>query len=131
MSGDDYDDPTREAQWLVEQRANVERYLKSECLLYCGVASESEWFLAPYVSVWIIESLRVPGAIGWWVISGDLPTDYLSGNDATDARSALAAFANCWREASAYMLRGEDCPKVRIGRAWNRRELGDLLRRGG
>jgi Domain of unknown function (DUF4826) len=129
MSKDDYDDPKREAQWLAEQRANVERYLQGECLLYREVASKPAWFLAPYVSVWIVESMRVPGAIGWWAISGDLPTDYLNGNDAKDARGALAAFATRWREASDYMLRGEDCPSVRIGNASNRRELGDLLLR--
>jgi hypothetical protein len=72
--------------------------------------------------------MRKPVVVGWWVVSGDLPTDYLSGHDATDARTALAAFATRWREVSAYMLRGEEHPTVRIGSADNRYELGDLLR---
>jgi hypothetical protein len=73
--------------------------------------------------------MRTPGAIGWWAISGDLPTDYLSGHDATDARGALAAFAERWHAVSAYMLRGEEYPTVRIGGSSDRRELGDLLSR--
>jgi hypothetical protein len=63
------------------------------------------------------------------VISGDLPTDYLSGKDATDPRGALAAFAARWEEVSTYMLRGEEHPKIRIGKPKNRKELGDLLLR--
>jgi hypothetical protein len=129
MSIDDYDDPKLEAQWLSEQRANVERYLQGQGVQHRGVSPESEWFIAPYVSIWTVESMKTPGAIGWWAISGDLPTDYLSGHDATDARTALAAFADRWREVSAYMLRGEEHPTVRIGGPSDRRKLGDLLSR--
>ncbi len=129
MSSNDYDDPKLEAQWLSKQRANVQRYLQAEGVEHRGVAPNSDWFVAPYVSVWTVESINTPNAIGWWAISGDLPTDYLSGHDATDARTALAAFAGRWREVSAYMLRGEEHPTVRIGGARDRREFGDLLSR--
>ena len=129
MSSDESDDPRLEAKWLSEQRANVQRYLQSEGVQHRGVASESDWFIAPYVAVWTIESMKTPGVIGWWAISGDLPTDYLSGHDATDARSALAAFARRWREVSAYMLRGEEHPTVRFGGSSDRSELGGWLGR--
>jgi len=129
MSSDEYDDPELEAEWLTEQRATVERYLQGEGVQHRGVAHESDWFIAPYVSVWRVESMNTPGAIGWWAISGDVPTDYLSGHEATSARTALAAFAERWSEVSAYLLRGEDHPTVRIGRPTDRRELGDLLSR--
>ncbi len=129
MSSDDYDGPKFEAQWLAEQRANVQRYLQDEGVQHRGVASEPEWFVAPYVSVWTVESMKVPGKVGWWAISGDLPTDHLSGHEATDARAALAAFAKRWNEVSVYMRRGEEHPTVKIGRPDNRHELGDLLNR--
>jgi hypothetical protein len=129
MSSADYDDPQVQARWLTEQRENVERYLQREEVRHRGVSLLPDWFLAPYVSVWRIESTKKPGSVGWWAVSGDLPTDYSSGHVATDARSALAAFALQWREASACMLRGEQHPDVTIGTNENRRELGDLLRR--
>lgn len=129
MSSDEYDDPRVEAQWLSEQRESVQRYLQSEGVRHRGVAPESDSFIAPYVSVWTIESMKTPGVIGWWAISGDVPTDYLSGLDATDARSALAAFARRWREVSAYMLRGEEHPTVRMGGSSDRLELGGWLGR--
>ena len=129
MSSDDYDDPKLEAQWLAAQRGIVQRYLQGQGVLHRGVSPEPDWFIAPYVSIWTVNSMKTPGKIGWWAISGDLPTDYLSGHDATNARSALAAFAARWREVSAYMLRGEVHPTVRIGGSSTRRELGDLLSR--
>jgi hypothetical protein len=127
MSNDNYDDPELQAQWLAERRANVERYLRTEGVRHRGVAAKPEWFVAPYVSVWTVESMKTPGGVGWWAISGDVPTDYLSGHDASDVRSALAEFAGRWREVSGYMLRGEEHPTVTIGRPENQRELGDLL----
>jgi hypothetical protein len=128
-SSPDYDDPEVEAQWLANERSTVERYLQDQGIRHNGVASEPIWSLAPYVAIWEVEELYAPGTVGWWAISGDLPTDYLSGDDAIDGRTALAAFAKRWFEVSGYMLRGENHPTVKIGPPEMRRELGDLLKR--
>jgi hypothetical protein len=125
----DYDDPKIEAEWLAERRQRILGYLRDEGIQHGGVAADPDWFLAPYVSIWMVESMTRPGAIGWWAISGDLPTDYLSGGDAPDARIAMAAFARRWREVSSYMLRGERHPTVSIGPPGREREFGDLLNR--
>jgi hypothetical protein len=129
MSSDGHGDRRQEAQWFAKQRSIVECYLEGEGVKHRGVASEPDWSVAPYVAIWSVESMKAPGAVGWWAISGDLPTDYLSGHDATDARTALARFAERWREVSAYMLRGEEHPTVRFRGVSDQRELGDLLRR--
>jgi hypothetical protein len=126
---DDYDDPQLEARWLVEQRGNVQRYLEEQGVLHGSAAFEAEWSVARYVSVWTVRSIAAPDTIGWWAISGDLPTDYLTGQDAADARSALAAFASRWRNVAGYMLRGERHPTIRIGNPHDAHELGDLLQR--
>ena len=55
--------------------------------------------------------------------------DYLPGQDATDARSALAAFSSRWRHLAGYMLRGEVHPTIKIGSPHDAPELGDLLQR--
>jgi hypothetical protein len=129
LESDAYDDPEMEARWLAEQRSNVQRYLGVEGVHHGGVSPEAAWFVAPFVSVWTVESVAKPGAIGWWAISGDLPTDYLSGHDATDARSALAAFSSRWRNVAGYMLRGEDHPTIKVGSRQDGPLLGDLLQR--
>jgi hypothetical protein len=125
----DYDDPEVEAAWLAEQRALVEKYLDREEIRYKGVANEPDWFVVPYVSIWVVESSSAPGKVGWWVISGDVPPDYLPGDSAVDAREAVREFGSRWLEVSAYMLRGERHPEINIGPPEMRRELGDLLKR--
>jgi hypothetical protein len=129
LSSDNYGDPAVEGRWLAQQRGNVQRYLETQGVRHRGVDFDCAWFVAPYVSVWTVRSAAAPGSVGWWAISGDLPTDYLSGGDATDARSALAAFARRWREVSERMLRGEDHPTISVGNPENRTEMGELLRR--
>jgi len=124
-----HDNPKAEANWLRKQRDQSVAYIEKQGIKHRGVSEEPEWFVAPYVSLWTVESAQKPGVIGWWVISGDLPTDYLSGKDAADARAALGAFAARWEEVSTYMLRGENHPTIRIGRSRNLKELGDLLLR--
>jgi hypothetical protein len=125
----DYDDPEVEAAWLAKQRALVEQYLDREGIRHRGVTSEPDWFLVPYISIWEVASSSDPRMVGWWVISGDLPTDYLPGDTAVDAREAVRAFGSRWLEASAYMLRGERHPEINIGPVEMRCELGDMLKR--
>jgi hypothetical protein len=129
MSSADYDDPKLEAEWLVKQREVISRYLQSQGVLHGGVAPDPGWFVAPYVSIWAIQSLKQPSEVGWWAISGDLPTDHLSGDDATDARIAMTAFVRRWREASTYLLRGQQHPNVTYGPPGRELESGDLLSR--
>ena len=129
MTSADYDDPKKEAEWLAKERERVAMYLQDQGVRHGGVDPDPDWFVAPYVSIWTVGSVTRPGAIGWWAISGDLPTDYLSGGDAKDAREAMAAFARRWHEVSAYMLRGERHPTVKIGPPGREREFGDLLSR--
>jgi hypothetical protein len=129
MKNENYDDPKVEARWLAEQRAHVLRYLRAQGVRHRGVARKPAWFIAPCLAVWAVQSAARPGWLGWWGISGDVPTDYLSGRDAGDARAALRAFSARWQEVSAYMLRGEKHPEVCIGQPEQWPELGELLAR--
>jgi len=119
----------REPRWIRAQRADVIAYLTRESVHHRGVSQEPLWFVYPYVAVWSVESQATPHVIGWWAISGDLPTDYVSGHDAHDPRSVLAHFARKWGEASAAMLSGQPHPEITIGTPDQWPELGDLLRR--
>ena len=119
----------RERRWLRAQRAKVILYLDGEGVQHRGVGGQPVWFVSPYISVWEVESQATAGVVGWWAISGDFPTDYVSGNDAHDPRSVLAHFARHWSEISAAMLRGEAHPEVTIGTPDEWPHLGDLLQR--
>jgi len=128
MDRDRYDDPAIEASWLREQRASVEAYLNAESVAHGGIADAAAWFVAPYLAIWPVTSLKSPPSIGWWVISGDVPTDYLSSAEVRGAREAVRAFAERWANLAARMDRGDSHPTMRVGGRAGSRELAPLLR---
>src|SRR5688572_31851449 len=79
MSGVDYDDSDVEKQWCETARSQVARYLETQSVSHGQIGEWPAWHVAPYVSIWAVESQARPGWVGWWVICGDLPTDYVSG----------------------------------------------------
>lgn len=123
----DYDDPKIEAQWFAVRRNEVAEYLEREGVAHGRVGQAPAWYLAPYVSIWAVESLKSPGSVGWWAISGDLPTDYVSAKDVRHPREAMRAIATLWQEASGFMLRGEEHPTFRIGAGDSNEELAPML----
>ncbi len=129
MNNDDFDDPQKESEWLKEQRTIILEYLDSETVTHGGVPEKPSWFVSPYVAIWSIGSIKVPGAPGWWGISGDLPTDYISSKGISDIRSAMKEFATRWKEVASFMLRGEQHPEISIGSPKDWPEVGDLLKR--
>lgn len=98
MTGPDYDDPEVEASWVSDARTQVAEYLSQQGLEHGPVGDWPAWHLAPMVSIWAVESLEGPGRVGWWVIYGDLPTDYVSGTGIGAPREAVAAFARRWAD---------------------------------
>ena len=111
----DYDDPKIEEQWCSERRGEVGAYLAAERVTHGQIGDGPAWHLAPYVSIWAIESHAEPGAVGWWAICGNLPTDYLSAASIKHPRDALLGFISRWRKAAELMARGESLPGFSIG----------------
>ena len=123
----DYDDPEIEAQWLAERRHEIAEYLLYEGIPHGKISEEPAWYVAPYVSIWAIENAGCPGSLGWWAISGDLPNDYVSAQNAKTPREAMRAIASLWQEAAQYMERGEEHPTFQIGTGENNEELAPML----
>jgi hypothetical protein len=120
---------TKEDKWIAAQRKVVVEYLQRERVGHLGVGEYPASHVHPYLAVWAVQSERVPGSVGWWAVSGDLPTDYVSSGKIVHPREALRQFARQWREVSGSMLRGKEHSEVMIGTPDQRPELGDLLRR--
>ena len=59
-----------------------------------SVVVEASRYLAPYVAVWKIKSQQ--GKF-FWVLSGDLPADYVPFDVAPDVRGALRHFSLSWQ----------------------------------
>src|SRR6185312_5607819 len=81
------------------------------------------WHVAPYVSIWAIESVVAPGSVGWWAICGDLPTDYCSCEEPRHPRTAARTFAASWRAAAADVR-----PDGTLGETDLPASLSDMLR---
>jgi hypothetical protein len=101
MPKPDYDDPEVEECWCSEQQKIVSDYLRSQNLKHGRIGEWPAWHVAPYASIWAIESLARPEWIGSWVICGDLPTDYISSAEVQPPqhpRKAMRVFAKNWIE---------------------------------
>jgi len=125
------DDSQREKHWCNEQGQIVARYLLSQKVEHGRIGEWPAWHIAPYVSIWAIESLVTPGAIGWWVISGDLPTDYLSAADVEPPqhpRKALRLIATRWLAAVDAWNQGREYEGFQIAGNVQNKTLAPLLK---
>ncbi len=127
MCETDWDDPRVEEQWCCERRQNVGEYLVKEGVKHGEIGLWPAWHIVPYVSLWAVESLKAPGQVGWWAISGDLPTDYISASTADHPRKALLAFADAWKEIASHMLMGVPHPDTSFGPPERNPEFASLL----
>jgi len=118
-----------EEAWIAHERTKVSDYLHREVVDHLGVGEFPAFHVFPYLAVWAVQSKKSPGWVGWWAISGDCPTDYISSEDVNHPRTALCVFSCNWAEASKYMLQGKEHPSIKIGPPEKWSELGDLLKR--
>lgn len=131
MSKPDYDDPAVEERWCAEQQKIVADYLHSQKVKHGRIGEWPAWHIAPYASIWAIESLARPDGIGWWVISGDLPTDCISSADVKQPqhqRKAMRVFAGNWLDVVTAWKDGREIENTRIGDPSSHEELGPLLK---
>ena len=89
-----------EGLWCDVERARVIEYLSREGVVHGKVGDWPAWHVWPYVAVWAIESMENPGWVGWWAISGDLPTDYTSCGPERHPREGLRDIAVRWKDAA-------------------------------
>lgn len=126
---EDFENPEVVERWCAEQRAQVKNYLNEQKTDHGEIGAWPAWHVAPIVAVWAIESKITPGCVGWWAISGDAPTDYISADKAKHPRDALRLFSEVWAEVSGFMLRGESHPTIKIGTPEDWPKLANLLKR--
>jgi hypothetical protein len=129
MSNDElnYDDPEVVQNWINDQKKCVLDFLREEGASHGGVPDEPDYCVAPHVAVWRVFNPNNVNSIGFWVISGDLPTDYVSSDDAHDVREVLGHFGRLWKEVAEYMTAGKKHPTVTIGPPEKWQELAPLL----
>lgn len=111
----------------MQQKAQVEQYLQGQNVIHSGVGEWPAFEVAPYFAIWAIQSKIAEGRVGWWAFSGDIPTDYVSGQNLVDPRAALGCLLKTWGKYVPYLKVGANPPGIEMGNVENRKELGDLL----
>ena len=92
-----------------------------------GVSLEPRWLLSPYIAIWAVCSKTSPDRIGWWAISGDLPTDYIANSHERDDGDVLLSFSCTWRKLAADMAAGIPRPDYQIGPPGREKEFAPML----
>jgi hypothetical protein len=111
----DYDDPNDQGRWCSERQAEVAAYLQREGVAHGRIGEWPAWHIAPYASIWAIESKSNPGWVGWWAVCGDLPTDYVSAESIKHPRDAIRAISVRWLSAAESMARGQSLADFSVG----------------
>lgn len=111
-----------EENWLDEQQEVAHQYMKRTGTNYGSIEHTPSFYVSPYVAVWAVESGKTHDAIGWWVITGDLPTDYVSSNGISSAREAIIAFSKRWLNSVNMHKNGKVDPTITLSD-----ETADLL----
>ena len=123
MSNDD----SAEAGWLADERRKVMDFLRDEGCRHAGVADWPAFQLSPHLALWAVLSPLHAGRVGWWAISGDVPTDYMSSSDGEHPADALRYFSSQWKEVAGYLRRGEPHPTLDFGDPQNAPAIAEEL----
>lgn len=125
------DDSDEEELWCNAQRDIVANYLRSQGVENGLIGDWPAWHVTGCAAIWAIESKVRPGWIGWWVISGDLPTDYCSAADVElpqHPRKAIRALAERWLSHATAWQNGQEPPDFTIAGPHSKIELAPLLK---
>jgi hypothetical protein len=120
-----------EQLWCDAQRDVVATYLHTQGVEHGRIGEWPAWHVTGCVAIWAIESIARPEWIGWWVISGDLPTDYCCAADIErpqHPRKAVRVFAERWLSLVNAWERGLESPDIKITGQRSKDELGPLLK---
>jgi len=80
--------------WAREQFQKANKHLAENGILFKSVVVEDSRYLAPFCAIWKIDTNE---GQQFWVISGDMPSDYLPHSTAEDARTAIRHFSMKWQ----------------------------------
>lgn len=119
--------PEEDESWCAQQRENVLTYLAKEDFASLSIGNNPAWHVAPIVSVWAVESVKRPGWVGWWVVSGDFPTDYTPCGENRHPRQALRDIGLRWQNAVERWSAGERIEGWRLSSSEQEQELAPLL----
>ncbi len=107
-----------EINWILKQRTSVIGYVNRNIEKHGEIGEVPAFYIPPIISIWAIESTRSPGMVGFWVFSGNLPSDVIPRNwkdNSDNPRKALVRMNNIWKSYVGYLEKGQNPPGVNLG----------------
>lgn len=89
------------AAWVRDKFQAANKYLAEKGIITTKVLTKESRYVAPLVAVWKFETSDNKKV---WVISGELPTDHVGVQAATNARDAMRHFALSWQMKAENIL---------------------------
>jgi hypothetical protein len=83
-------------EWVRTQFQKANRFLAEKGVVPSKVLADESRYLAPYLAIWKMEA-KQPKKQTFWVMSGDLPSDYVDVKVAVTARDAIRHFSMMWQ----------------------------------
>lgn len=116
-----------EEQWIAGERRKVLEFLDAQGCRHAGVETWPTFHIEPDFALWAVQSVKHSGRNGWWAISGDVPTDYMSSSLGEHPRDALRHFSAEWSDVADHMRRGVEHPTLNLGTPADWPELAGML----
>lgn len=91
-------------EWVRTQFQKANRFLAERGIIPSKVLAGESRYLAPYMAIWKMESKR-PTPKTYWVMSGDLPSDFVDVKAAATARDAVRHFSMMWQMQAENLVR--------------------------
>ncbi|GIU54073.1 MULTISPECIES: DUF4826 family protein [Shewanella] len=107
-------------QWVQAQFQKANRFLAEKGVIPSKVLADESRYLVPYLAIWKMES-KQPTKQTFWVMSGDLPSDYVDVKVAGTAREAIRHFSMMWQ------LKAENLHKSGVTRDETQLKFANLL----
>lgn len=80
--------------WVKAQFQRANKHLAEQGVLFESVVTKESRYLAPFVAIW---KIKTSDGKFYWVISGDVPADFMPYAAEKTARDALRGFSLRWQ----------------------------------
>ena len=98
-------------KWSRESYQKATAHMADKGVLIDTVSMDNSRYLAPLLAIWKIKSTDKDW---FWAISGDLPTDFMTEEGATDPRDAVRAFSLQWQMKAEVIRVNPDADQTQL-----------------
>jgi hypothetical protein len=95
--------------WVREQFQRANKHLAENGILFDSVVTDESRYLAPFVAVW---KIKANDKKYYWVISGDVPCDFIPYESEKTARAAIRRFSFIWQIKAENIIKTQNNDKV-------------------